>query len=197
MPFLVYRGPRYAPMTPPPEDPRLRSAWERGRAPFNPGQPFPPELASWGPDERRALREGAMSRRSQRDLRAPVGWSTQIALLVLRAAALFGAETCRERYGRLAEGAVGLVLYWPVMFVEQRLEARQADILRLTAETAPRPVFDPSSAVVPLVFSIVARLRGLKVADATPPVALAQQIVGEINRRRSWRAALPADGRSG
>ncbi len=119
-----------------------------------------------------------MSRRSQRDLRAPVGWSTQIALLVLRAAALFGAETCRERYGRLAEGAVGLVLYWPVMFVEQRLEARQADILRLTAETAPRPVFDPSSAVVPLVFSIVARLRGLKVADATPPVALAQQIVG-------------------
>ena len=131
-----------------------------------------------------------MSRRSQRDLRAPVGWSTEIGLLVLRAAALFGAETARERYGRVAEGAVGLVLYVPVIFVEQRLEARQAEILRLKVETAPRAVFDPSSAVVPLVFSVVARLRGLKVAEAKPPVALAQQIVAEINRRRSWRAAL-------
>ncbi|MGZ6617446.1 MAG: hypothetical protein ACXVFQ_23855 [Solirubrobacteraceae bacterium] len=92
-----------------------------------------------------------MSRRSQRDVRAPVGWSTQIAFLVLRAAALFTAETSRERYGRLCEVAVGLVLYGPVTFVEQRLEARQAEILRLTAETAPRPAFDVSPAVVPLV----------------------------------------------
>ena len=82
------------------------------------------------------------------------------------------------------------------MFVEQRLEARQAEILRLTAETAPRPVFDRRGRRAAR-FSVVARLRGLKVADATPPVALAQQIVAEINRRRSWRAALPADGRSG
>ncbi|MGZ6617445.1 MAG: hypothetical protein ACXVFQ_23850 [Solirubrobacteraceae bacterium] len=46
MPFLWYRGTRYVPLTPPPEDPRLRTAWERGRAPFDPRQPFPPELAS-------------------------------------------------------------------------------------------------------------------------------------------------------
>jgi hypothetical protein len=163
MPFLWYRGTRYAPATGPPEDPHSSAVWA-----------------------------DAMSRRSQKNLRAPVGWPTEAGLLLLRAAAQFGAESVREQHGKVGEAAAGLALYAPLIVAQNRLEAVQAERLRLTPLTAPRSRVELWPAIAPFAFSLVARLRGFKVAPAPPTVIIAQGIIAEIERRRSWRTALAA-----
>ena len=195
MPFLWYRGARYVSVAAP-RDPRLREAFERGHEPWDPDVPWPPDLASWSHERQRAFRAGAYSRRSQKDLRAPVAWPLEAALLVLRIAAQFGAESVRERHGKVGEAAVGLALYGPTIIAENRLEVREADRLGLTPQTAPRNKVDLTFSAVQVVFSVGARLRGFKVVQATPPVAVAQLIIAEIERRRSWRAALAAGGQA-
>jgi len=163
MPFLWYRGTRYAPATGSPEDPQSSAVWA-----------------------------DAMSRRSQKSLRAPVGWPTEAVLLLLRAASQFGAESVREHHGKVGEAAAALALYAPLIVAQNRLEAVRAQRLRLTPLTAPRSRVELWPAVAPFAFSLVARLRGFKVAPAPPTAMIAQQIIAEIERRRSWRAALAA-----
>ncbi len=124
-------------------------------------------------------------------LRAPVSWSVQAALLGARAAVVFAAESVRDRHGRRAQAVGAVVAYAPLAIVEARLENAQARALGLTEETAPRLMVDLTP-VVQLVFALAARLRGLKVAETTAAVHLAQHVISEIDRRRSWRAALTA-----
>jgi hypothetical protein len=92
----------------------------------------------------------------------------------------------------VGEAAAALALYAPLIVAQNRLEAVRAQRLRLTPLTAPRSRVELWPAVAPFAFSLVARLRGFKVAPAPPTAMIAQQIIAEIERRRSWRAALAA-----
>jgi hypothetical protein len=70
------------------------------------------------------------------------------------------------------------------------LERRRARQLGLTIETAPQLTVDCLGSLPPvLVWQAYLRLRGLKQTEPWPHV-LAQNVIGEINRRRSWRHAL-------
>jgi hypothetical protein len=165
MPLLWTRAPRYAPATAPPDAGSSRS---RSVTP-------PVSLPS----------------RAFGGVRAPVSWSVQTALLAARAAVVFAAESVRDRNGRRAQAVCAMVAYAPLAIAEARLETAQARAVGLTEETAPRLVVDLTPAVQ-LVFALIVRLRGLKVGETTAAVDLAQHIIIEIDRRRSWRAALAA-----
>jgi hypothetical protein len=77
-----------------------------------------------------------------------------------------------------------------------RLERRRARDLGLTRETAPIPHTDCVTPLVQLVaWRAYMRLRGPKVKPPPWHLQLARRLIMEIERRRSFNAALRGPGR--
>jgi hypothetical protein len=121
---------------------------------------------------------------------APLSWPIQACLMATDTA--FQAYTARYEKRSLVWTVPLAGLYLTsAQRTRTALERRRARQLGLTIETAPQPKLDCLGSVPPLLaWRLCLRLRGLKQAAEPWPHALAQSIIGEINRRRSWRRAL-------
>jgi hypothetical protein len=75
--------------------------------------------------------------------------------------------------------------------VAPRLERRRAIALGLTAETSPRVANSGflGTMVAMAGWELFRRLSTREVAEPTGPRVFAQGLIGEIELRRSWRAA--------
>ena len=135
---------------------------------------------------------------------APLSWPVQAGLMASDAA--FQAYTARHQQRSLVWTLPLAGLYLTsAQRTRTALEQRRARQLGLTIETAPQPRLDCLGSLPPvLAWQAYLKLRGLKQAEPWPH-SLAQSIIGEIGKRRSWRRALgqtpgpagsprPADG---
>jgi hypothetical protein len=127
---------------------------------------------------------------------APLSWPVQ--------ACFIATETVCQAYTTGYQQR-GLVRTLPVVAIygvtaprmRAALERRRARELGLTSETAPQLNVNCLVSVPPiLVWQAYLRLRGLKRAEPWPHV-LAQNVISEINRRRSWRHALATNKPAG
>jgi hypothetical protein len=120
---------------------------------------------------------------------APLSWPVQACLMATDTA--FHAYTARYQLRSLVWTLPVAGLYLTsAQRTRTALEQRRARQLGLTIETAPQPNLDCLGSVPPLlVWQAYLRLRGMKQTEPWP-YALAQSIIGEISRRRSWRRAL-------
>jgi hypothetical protein len=120
---------------------------------------------------------------------APPSWPIQACLMATDTA--FQAYTARYEQRSLVWTVPLAGLYLTsAQRTRTALEQRRARQLGLTIETAPQLNLDCLGSLPPLlVWRAYLRLRGLKQIEPWP-YALAQSIIGEINRRGSWRRAL-------
>jgi hypothetical protein len=120
---------------------------------------------------------------------APLSWPVQACLIATDTACQ--AYTNRSQHRSLVQTVpLGLIYGAIALRTRTALERRRAHQLGLTIETAPRLNVDCLGSVPALlVWQSYLRLRGLDHTEPWPHV-LAQNIIGEINRRRSWRRAL-------
>lgn len=120
---------------------------------------------------------------------APLSWPVQACLMATDTA--FHAYTTRyEPKIRVWTVSLGLIYGVTGQRIRPALGRRRARQLGLTVETAPQLNVDCLGPLPSLlVWQAYLRLRGLKQTEPWPHF-LAQSIIGEINRRRSWRHAL-------
>jgi hypothetical protein len=120
---------------------------------------------------------------------APLSWPVQACLMATDTA--FRAYTARYQLRNLVRALpAGMIYVVSAQRARTALEQRRARQLGLTVDTAPRLRLDFLGSLPPLLaWQSYLKLRGLKQAEPWPH-ALAQSIIGEINRRRSWRRAL-------
>jgi hypothetical protein len=122
---------------------------------------------------------------------APLSWPVEVCFVAADTA--YRAYTARYQGWRRAARGIPLALALTIITLRARppLERRRARKLGLTIETAPERNVDWLGSVAPLaVWRGYLIVRGLKPREPPWPHALAQQMVGEINRRREWRSAL-------
>jgi hypothetical protein len=120
---------------------------------------------------------------------APLSWPIQACLITTDAACQAYTDRSQKR-SLVWTLAVGLIYSAGALRAKTALERRRARQLGLTIEIAPRPNLDCLSSLPPLVvWRAYLKLRGLKQTEPWPHT-LARSIIGEINRRRSWRRAL-------
>jgi hypothetical protein len=141
--------------------------------------------------ERRAYMAGLQSPPDESLLAAPLAWRVQLPLLLLEAVAGAVPEHAEGFVPKLRQAAPYLALGLMQVRVSKRLEHRRALELGLTPTTIPR---SSSSATVDgvlatLLWQTYRLLRGWKLADPTWTRILAQRVIAEMARRRSWRAA--------
>jgi hypothetical protein len=123
---------------------------------------------------------------------APLSWPIE--------ACFIAADTALRAYGLRYRGWRMLARVVPVALataeftsrVRVPMERRRARELGLTLETAPEPHADFIDSLAPaLMWGAYTRAGGYRAEEQNWQRYLAQRIVREIDRRRSWRRSLP------
>jgi hypothetical protein len=128
---------------------------------------------------------------------APAPWPVEACLLVGELASLAVLKRYRSANPlvRLAATAGPALL---LLRTRTAVESSEARRLGLTRATAPaRSSTDVTMGLPAALFQGVVWLRGWKVREPPWPRALAQSIIREVDRRRSWNAAMRAGPGSG
>jgi hypothetical protein len=125
--------------------------------------------------------------RAQGEPMVPVGWATEVVLLVLDAAVQAIVE----------ENMAAVVCAIPVGLslgkLRTELGKRRARALGLTSEIAPQLRFSWETLGLALGWRAYLRVRGLKPRKPDVAWTFTQSLIREIERRRAWRRALMSE----
>jgi hypothetical protein len=121
---------------------------------------------------------------------APLPWWQEGCFLVVEVAAMILGSRIRGPKQVVISLAVAMAPASALFRARTGLERRRAEQLGLTMDTAPMRRIDWSGVVWTAGWRLWLRFRHTKVAPTPWPEQLAQRILSEWYRRRSWNRAL-------